>query len=148
MNSEILLKLILLVVGIAIMLLGLNIGLGGIHTLGWQMSGTFLQITNNHLFHAHDSHIRFVGGVWFGIGAVYLTGSIFLDRLRPTMIVLCAVIALAGLFRLSGLLHGAELNPGIWVSFGLEVAGFPCLGWWLGRPLFTKFGRRRPSADL
>jgi hypothetical protein len=141
MKSEIVLKSVLLLIGVAVILLGLNIGLGGIRTLGWQMSGAFFEVTNETLFRAHDSHIRFIGGVWFGVGVVYLFGGFFLDALRPALVVLCAVIAVAGLFRLSGLFLGAEFSPAIWTSFALEVIGFPCLGWWLGQPFMQRFKR-------
>lgn len=134
MNAGILLKATLLLVGAAIMMLGLNIGLGGIRTLGWQMPGEFFEITDEALFRRHDSHIRFIGGVWFGIGVTYFAGGIFLDELRSTLVVLCAAVALAGLFRLSGATFEVGPNAAVWPSFALEVLGFPSLGWWLSRP--------------
>lgn len=50
MTRSILLKSVLALVGLAIMILGLNIGLGGIPTLGWQTSETFIAVTNETVF--------------------------------------------------------------------------------------------------
>lgn len=130
MPNAILLRLVLLLAGAAIMFLGLNIGLGGIFTLGWQMSQPFIEITDAAVFQLHDSHMRFVGGVWFGVGAVFFAGGFFPRRLRETLMILCAVIALAGLFRFGG---SALLDSAILRSTVLELIGFPLLAFWLHR---------------
>ena len=126
-----LLKLTLLLVGSAIMFLGLNIGLGGIQTMGWQISETFMTVTNATTFHIQDSHIRFIGGVWFGVGAVFFLGSFTPYTLRSALVILWAVIALAGLFRLSGIEGGAVFSAAIAPSMVFELIGFPLLAWWL-----------------
>ena len=131
MTRSILLRLILALVGLAIMMLGLNIGLGGIPTLGWQTSETFIAVTNETVFHVQDSHIRFIGGVWFCVGAIYLLGAFYYDKLRTTLITLSVAIAVAGLFRLSGLEGGAVFSAAIVPSLALEIIGFPLLAWWL-----------------
>jgi hypothetical protein len=131
MTRSILLRLILALVGLAIMMLGLNIGLGGIPTLGWQTSETFIAVTNETVFHVQDSHIRFIGGVWFCVGAIYLLGAFYNDKLRTTLITLSVAIAVAGLFRLSGLEGGAVFSAAIVPSLALEIIGFPLLAWWL-----------------
>ena len=127
MTRSILLKSVLALVGLAIMILGLNIGLGGIPTLGWQTSETFIAVTNETVFHVQDSHIRFIGGVWFGVGAIFLLGAGLTDRLRGTMVTLSVAIAIAGLFRLSGLDGGVVFSAAILPSLALELIGFPLL---------------------
>ena len=131
MTRSILLRLILALVSLAIMMLGLNIGLGGIPTLGWQTSETFIAVTNETVFHVQDSHIRFIGGVWFCVGAIYLLGAFYYDKLRTTLITLSVAIAVAGLFRLSGFEGGAVFSAAIVPSLALEIIGFPLLAWWL-----------------
>lgn len=131
MTRSILLKSVLALVGLAIMILGLNIGLGGIPTLGWQTSETFIAVTNETVFHVQDSHIRFIGGVWFGVGAIFLLGAGLTDRLRGTMVTLSVAIAIAGLFRLSGLDGGVVFSAAILPSLALELIGFPLLAFWL-----------------
>lgn len=120
--------MILIIAGIAIMALGLNIGLGGVQTLGLQISESFFTITNEEIFNTQDNHIRFIGGIWFCVGALFFLGSIFLNSLRVTLIVLCCAIGIAGLFRLSG---SDVLTTEIAPSLTLELIAFPLLGFWL-----------------
>lgn len=134
-------KVILALVGIGIMLLGINIGIGGIQTLGWQGPRDFIIISDAAAFHTQDSHIRFVGGVWFGVGGVFLAGALALERLRPTLIILCGIIALSGLFRLSATETTALFSLAIVPSLAFELLGFSALGLWLSRPLRRRVQR-------
>ena len=126
-----LLNLVVVIVGAAIIFLGLNVGLGGIKTLGWQTTSDFISITDAATFHVQDSHIRFIGGIWFGVGATFLIGGFVLSTFRPTLVILCAMIAIAGIFRLSGIDSGMIFNAAIAPSISLELIGFPLLAWWL-----------------
>ncbi|MFT5787227.1 MAG: hypothetical protein ACI9KK_002589 [Ascidiaceihabitans sp.] len=126
-----LLNLVVMIVGAAIIFLGLNIGLGGIRTLGWQSTRDFISITDAAIFHAQDSHIRFIGGIWFCVGAVFVIGGLAMRTFRPTMIILSAMIAIAGLFRLSDIDSGVIFSAAIAPSIALELIGFPLLAWWL-----------------
>jgi hypothetical protein len=131
MNKITLLNLVVVIVGAAIIFLGLNIGLGGIKTLGWQTTRDFISISDAATFHVQDSNIRFIGGVWFGVGAAFLIGGFAMSRFRPTLIILSVVIAIAGLFRLSGMDSGVIFSAAIAPSIALELIGFPLLAWWL-----------------
>lgn len=131
MNKINLLNLVVVIVGAAIIFLGLNVGLGGIKTLGWQTTRDFVAITDAAIFNAQDSHIRFIGGLWFGVGATFLIGGIAMRTLRPTLIILSAMIAIAGLFRLSDIDSGVIFSAAIAPSIALELIGFPLLAWWL-----------------
>lgn len=124
-----LLNLVVVIVGAAIIFLGLNIGLGGIKTLGWQTTRDFISITDAATFHVQDSHIRFIGGIWFGVGATFVIGGFAMRTFRPTLIILSAMIAIAGLFRLSGVDSGVIFNAAIAPSLVLELFGFPLLAW-------------------
>ncbi len=131
MNKKNLLNLVVVIVGAAIIFLGLNIGLGGIKTLGWQTTRDFISITDAATFHVQDSHIRFIGGIWFGVGATFVIGGFAMRTFRPTLIILSAMIAIAGLFRLSGVDSGVIFSAAIAQSLVLELFGFPLLAWWL-----------------
>ena len=131
MNKIKLLNLVVVIVGTAIIFLGLNIGLGGIQTLGWQTTRDFISISDTTTFHVQDSHIRFIGGVWFGVGATFLIGGFAMNRFRPTLIILSAMIAIAGLFRLSGMESGVFFSAATVPSIAFELIGFPLLAWWL-----------------
>jgi len=119
------------IVGAFIIFLGLNVGLGGIKTLGWQSTRDFVSITDATIFQAQDSHIRFIGGVWFGVGAAFLIGGFAMSAFRPTLIILSAMIAIAGLFRLSDMDSGVIFSAAIAPSIAFELIGFPLLAWWL-----------------
>lgn len=131
MNKIKLLNSAVVIVGAAIIFLGLNIGLGGIKTLGWQTARDFISITDATTFHAQDSHIRFIGGLWFGVGAAFLIGGFAMRKFRPTLIILSLLIAVAGLFRLSGMDSGVIFSTAIAPSIALELIGFPLLAWWM-----------------
>jgi hypothetical protein len=131
MNKIKLLNLVVVIAGAAIIFLGLNVGLGGIKTLGWQTTSDFISITDAAIFHAQDSHIRFIGGIWFGVGATFLIGGFAMRTFRPTLIILSAMIAIAGLFRMSDIDSGVIFSAAIAPSIALELFGFPLLAWWL-----------------
>jgi hypothetical protein len=131
MNKIKLLNSVVVIVGVAIIFLGLNVGLGGIQTLGWQTTRDFISISDAATFHVQDSHIRFIGGVWFGVGVAFLIGGFAMNWFRPTLIVLSVMIAIAGLFRLSGMDSGVVFSAAIAPSIALELIGFPLLAWWL-----------------
>lgn len=131
MNKIKLLNSVVVIVGAFIIFLGLNVGLGGIRTLGWQSTRDFVAITDTATFHAQDSHIRFIGGVWFGVGVAFLIGGFAISKFRSTLIILSAMIATAGLFRLSGMDSGVIFSAAIAPSITIELIGFPLLAWWL-----------------
>jgi hypothetical protein len=131
MNKIKLLNTVVVIVGALIILLGLNIGLGGIKTLGWQSTRDFISITDAATFHAQDSHIRFIGGVWFSVGAAFLIGGFAMSKFRPTLIILSTMISIAGLFRLSDVDTGVIFSAAIAPSIAFELIGFPLLAWWL-----------------
>lgn len=131
MNKIKLQNSVVVVLGAIIIFLGLNVGLGGIQTLGWQSTSDFVSVTDIATFQAQDSHIRFIGGVWFGVGAVFLIGGFAMSNFRQTLIILSAMIAFAGLFRLSGMDAGVIFSAAVAPSMAFELVGFPLLAWWL-----------------
>jgi hypothetical protein len=132
LNPNYLLRGVLAVFGAAIIFLGLNVGFGGIQTLGWQGGAVnFFAVTNEPVFAVHDNHIRFIGGVWLGLGLLMLAGAVAFQHMRPVLIGLTAMIFVGGVARLSAgnvsLLLSADLGP----SFFLEIVIVPLLGLWL-----------------
>jgi len=143
MNQIKLLNSVVVIVGDAIIFLGLKVGLGGIQTLGWQATRDFVSMTDAATFHVQDSHIRFIGGVWFGVGAAFLIGGFAMNKFRPTLIILSVMIAFAGLFRFSGMDGGAITSAAIAPSMAFELIGFPLLTWWLIASENSRNKRRR-----
>lgn len=106
--------------------------MGGIRTLGWQGTEDFITVTDATTFAVQDNHIRFIAGVWFGVGVMFVLGGFWLDKLRPTLIALSGMIAVAGLFRFSAM-DGVIFSGAIVPSMILELVGFPVLAFWLMR---------------
>lgn len=125
------LNTVVVIVGVGIVFLGLNIGLGGIKTLGWQSTRDFISITDTATFNSQDSHIRFIGGVWFGVGALFIIGGFAMNSFRSILIALSAIIAFAGLFRLNGMNAEIIFSSAILPSLVFELVGFPLLACWL-----------------
>lgn len=127
------LNIVLMLVSLVIMAMGVNVGFGGIPTLGWFGGGEFTVVAGEAAYDVQDNHIRFLGGVWFALGLVFLWGAFRLDKLRTILIIFCLIIAVGGLFRISAmdfeLIFGAAIAP----SFALELIGFPLLAVWLLR---------------
>ena len=137
-NVNYLLRGVLVLLGAVIIFLGLNVGFGGIQTLGWQGGAAdFFTVTNEPVFAVHDNHVRFIGGVWLGLGLLMLAGSVAFQRLRPVLVALSAMIFMGGIARFSSgdftVLLGGDVAP----SLVFELAVMPLLGLW-----FLKAERR------
>jgi hypothetical protein len=127
-----LLRAVLALVGSVIIFLGLNVGLGGIKTLGWQGGGAeFMTITDGPTFGIRDNHIRFIGGIWLGVGLLMLSGAFALQQLRLVLVALTGLIFVGGLARLSALDPGLLFSAAIAPSLVLEIVLFPLLGLWI-----------------
>ena len=109
-RPQLALRFVLAAVGVGIVVLGLNVGLGGIRTLGWQDARPFLEVTNTAVYGVHDSHIRFLGGVFMGIGLLFIAGSRFSSLDAAS-------------------LSGVSLLP----SLIAELLLFPAIAVWLSR---------------
>ncbi len=72
-----LLRGLLACIGAVVIWLGLNISLGGIATLGWQDATEFFAITDAQVFVVQDNHVRFIAGVWTGVGVFLIAGAVF-----------------------------------------------------------------------
>lgn len=133
-KSSYLLRLVLALTGCAIVFLGLNIALGGITTLGWQGGGTsFVTVADPVQFAIHDNHVRFIGGVWLAVGLVMLIGSIAIQQMRQTLIVMTGMVFIGGLSRFSALDPDVLLSAAIAPSLVLELVLIPLLGLWISK---------------
>lgn len=131
--SHILLRLVLALVGLAILTLGMDVVFGGIRTLGWMGPTDFVEVTNQIDFSVQDNHVRFLGGVFTASGLVFLSGALLFHTLRRTLIVLCGAVFLAGLSRFTTPEFATVLNPGVLPSLLLELIFFPALAVWIYR---------------
>lgn len=132
-TSSIVLRIVLLAVGAVMIALGLNVGLGGIPTLGLQGSTDFVSVTNAAAFAVQDNHVRFLGGFWLGAGLLMTAGAFFLNQLRPILIGIAAMVFVGGLARLSVQDPALVTSAAILPSLAAELILFPALALWLSR---------------
>jgi hypothetical protein len=127
------LKILLGLIGAVVIWLGLNVSLGGIVTLGWQGPTDFLTVRNLDAFSVQDNHVRFISGVWTGVGLFMIIGSIFLEKFKSILLALMAMVFIGGLARLTAgdpsLLMSSKIAP----SLLMELIVFPLLGLWIYR---------------
>ncbi|MEL6258299.1 MAG: DUF4345 family protein [Pseudomonadota bacterium] len=131
------LRIVLGLAGLLIMVLGLNVGLGGITTLGWQGPTDFATIASPDAYAIQDNHVRFLGGVWFALGLAMAAGALVLERLGGVIMMFCAMIFVGGVFRIvgdPGLVFGPELAPSLFA----ELVLFPLLALWIWRTAQSK----------
>ncbi len=134
MNSNIslwILRIFLILAGLTIIFTGINISLGGILTLGLQGTADFLTVTNPQRFLAQDSHIRFLGGVWFSIGALFVIGSFNMFKFETALKFSFMAVFIGGIARFSQMNLGVTLGPDILASLIAELVGMPVLFFWL-----------------
>lgn len=132
-KSEITLRIVLALIGLAIIFLGLNVGFGGIRTLGWQGPTEYLSVVDISAFNIQDNHIRFLGGVWLGMGVIFFASAFTIRRFKTVLIAFCGLIFIGGLSRLSisdpSILFSADISPSLFA----EIFGFPLLSLWIFR---------------
>jgi len=137
-TSMIALRIVLVLAGVFIIFTGINLAFGGMQTLGWQGESSFFEVTNEHAFLVHDSHIRFLGGLWLGIGALFIVASTNLQKYRSALIAACALIFLGGLARFSQMHFDITFGPEILGSLLAELVGMPLLYFWLSKAVTVK----------
>jgi hypothetical protein len=133
-NRELIVRAILGLTGVVALATGANIGFGGIATLGLQGSPDFFQVTDPGAFAVKDSNVRFLGGLWLGLGLLFAASAIWLDRMRAAVIAALALMVVGGLSRLSAPDLSVLVSPQVIGSFLAEVFLMPILVWrvWLG----------------
>ncbi len=137
--GESLLRLVLVLGGGFILLTGVDVGLGGITTLGLMGPKDFVTIADPHAFSVHDSHVRFLGGLWIGVGLAFLGGAIWLQSFKPALYLAYAAIFVGGLARLTSQPQDILFAGEIAGSLAAELIGMPLLFVW------TWFTHRRAA---
>ncbi len=130
-KSNHLLRPVLCLTGIGIVLLGIDNAFGGIATLGWQGPQDFYNVTNQPAFAIRDSHVRFIGGIWLGMGLVFVLSAFQYSRLRSIVMMFTGLIFLGGLVRLAQNDLAALLSADLLPSLMFELVLFPLLALWM-----------------
>jgi len=115
--------------GLVALTTGANVGFGGIATLGLEGPRDFVQITDPASFAVHDSHVRYLGGLWFAIGLLFIASTAWLDRLRQAVLAALAFMVIGGLSRLSAPDLSVLADPLVGMPFAAEMILIPFLFW-------------------
>jgi hypothetical protein len=127
------LRVVLVLAGLLIILTGLNIALGGMLTLGWQGQTVFFEVTDRQSYLLQDSHIRFLGGLWLGIGLFFFVAATDVRKYKRPLFLAIALIFLGGLARFSQMHLETTFGPRIIGSLIAELVGMPLLYLWVTR---------------
>ena len=125
------LRCVLVLLGIVNILIGINVGFGGIQTLGMQGATRFLEITDQHVFLVQDSHIRYFGGLYIGIGLFLVFAVMKLHKFRTALNLIFFITFIGGLARLTMNRPDILFGPELIVSFLAEILLMPLLYFWL-----------------
>ncbi|NNF58577.1 MAG: DUF4345 family protein [Rhodothermaceae bacterium] len=129
------LRVVLLLAGAFILFTALNVALGGITTMGWQGDAAFFEVTDESAFLIHDSHTRFLGGLWAGGGLLFFAAAFDLRRFGSALQVVLAFIVLGGLARFTQARPDLLFSADIAGSLAAELIGVPMLWFWISRAL-------------
>ena len=118
---------LLILLGAVNILIGVNVGFGGIETLGWQGQTRFFEITNEHGFLVQDSHMRYFGGLYSGIGLFLMLAATNLRKYRTALNLVFYLIFMGGLARLTMQRSDIIFSKDILGSIVVELAIMPVL---------------------
>lgn len=127
------LRALLALVGLAMVVIGLNTAVGGMATLGWQFRADFLATVDPLAQARHDRNARFFAGVYVAFGAVMAAAAFWFRRLRPVIVVYLCAIAVGGLFRLTQSGYSPLLDFALLPSVISEIVLCPMLAVWVAR---------------
>jgi len=125
-------------------LTGVNVGFGGIRTLGLQGPQDFIAVTDAAAFAAQDSHVRFLGGLWLGVGLLFAAGALRLRALRAPLMVALLLVVLGGLARFTTG-DATALSPNVRLSLLAELVLMPVLFVWLALATRAQAGSAAPQ---
>jgi hypothetical protein len=124
-------RVVLIAVGAFIVFLGINVGFGGIVTLGWQGPTQFLEITDEQGYLVRDSHIRFFGGAFGGIGLFLIIAATNPRRFRSPLSLVFVLLFIGGLARFSMARLDVIFGPDLLGAVLAELVLMPILLLWL-----------------
>ena len=128
-----LLRIVLALVGLALVVLSLNTAIGGMATLGWQFPPDAVAARDLEMFARHDSNARFFAGSFAGLGLVIGAGAIWPDRLRLPVMLAFLSICLGGLARLTDPGYSPLSDMALFPSWVFEVILAPTTALWVSR---------------
>lgn len=113
--------------------IGINVGFGGILTLGWQGQTRFFEVVDEHSFMLQDSHIRYFGGLYAGIGFFLILASTNLRKYQSSLTLVFALIFAGGLARFTMMRPDIMFGKELIASVLTELILMPILCFWLSK---------------
>ncbi len=132
-NAKIGLHLILTLLGVFIIFSGIDSAFGGLNTLGLLGETSYFTVTDEYMFQIVDSHTRFFGGVWMGIGVIFFFAQKNLTRYQDLLKWSFAILFLGGLSRFTQLNLDVILTEDVLWAICVEIIGMPILYFWLSK---------------
>lgn len=131
--NERLLRLALILSGLLLVVIGLNLALGGIRSMGWHMPVDFMTVTDDLLFRRHDNNVRFFGGVFFALSVLVVLAGLWPRRLRWPVVAFLLAIPAGSVFRI--LAPGFDVFGDDYLAASIlaELILCPLLALWLWR---------------
>jgi hypothetical protein len=130
-------RTILILLGSTNIFLGINVGFGGILTLGWQGQTKFFEVTNEYAYLMQDSHIRFFGGLYIGLGFFLILASTNLRKYHTSLNLALALMFMGGLARFTMMRPDIIFGGDIIGSLLAELVLMPVLFVWLSKIVKT-----------
>jgi len=127
------LRISLGLVGLGIVILGLDSAVGGLDTLGFQVPPGFAEAIDADAYRIRDSHVRFLGGVWIGIGLLWMAAAWQPLRFRIAILSSIGFILVGALARLTAPDLAEVLRSPVGGSLAFELLIFPLIGYFLIR---------------
>ena len=132
-RSLILFRILLVIIGSFIIYVGINVGFGGIPTLGFQVNSDFLTVTNEADFRIQDNHVRFLGGLFGTLGAFMVFAATHPTKYQQALRLTFVMMFIGGITRLAAPEPQVAISPAILTSFITEVVVMPIMFFWLPR---------------
>jgi hypothetical protein len=127
------LRVLLAVVGLFVAYTGVDNAFGGIASLGFQSGTDFFTITDAQAFAVRDSNVRFLGGLWIGVGLLFAAGAVWFGALKPAVCAAFALVFVGGLARFTAMNTAPLFGGALTGSLVAELALMPALLLWVLR---------------
>lgn len=131
--SQTLFRIVVALSGAIVLVLALNVVMGGVATAGWLGERPFFTVTDEAQYRLIDSHTRFLGGLFAATGLVLLLGALDPLKYAQALYVVFAGIFLGGVARFTKPDMEAFLSSDVGSALAAELILMPLLAFWLSR---------------
>ena len=131
--SQTLFRIVTALSGAFVLVLALNIVLGGVATAGWFGERPFFTVTDDGPFRLIDSHMRFLGGLFAASGFVLLLGAFDPRKYVQALYSAFAGIFIGGVARFAKPDMEAFMTSDVGTALAAELILMPLLAFWLSR---------------